>query len=111
MDKRTLSRLRDLTHHSDTITLPAAILRQLLDQLPPTPTPGTYRFPPGTPVRIDPRHCGARHTRGLIVHTYPGDHNYSNVYEVLIHHTGTRMLYRESELLQENSDAPSIMEN
>ena len=59
------------------------------------------RYAIGDQVGVDPRHSGVALSYGVVTQIWPGQ---EPVYEVLLRYAvGTRMLYRESELLPQEA--------
>lgn len=98
MDQQTLQRLIRMTDESESVVVPAELLKELVQRARAAQITPEYEI--GDQVRVDPHHCGVVGARGFVTDVWAGNHDHETVYEVLLGHKhGSRMLYRESELL------------
>jgi hypothetical protein len=88
---------------AESVVVPTEILEDLLEMAREMLARPPARFSPGDQVGVDPRHSGVALSHGIVTQVWADE---EPVYEVLLRYAGgTRMLYREGELLPERAGA------
>lgn len=107
MDEKTLARLEQMVDESQTVVVPSAVLSDLLESARDYAEKETARivaagqktaYAIGDQVRIDPRHCGVVAAKGFVTDVWAGQEGQEDIYEIMLQFSGTRMIYRASEL-------------